>query len=517
MKRRVDFYKRITGRKFKEDVRRPSFDDTIAKQAKKSTTKYPLRLLGTGKKDVYITEEEREVNFHIIGGSRQGKSKYLEYHIRKDIDTGLGLCLIDPSDFGATFKAVLNYCASINHQKVLIIDPNTLYDYGKVACIQPLNAKFATRSAHSVKDAINTLLGSSEANTQRIQENLDALLRLLATQNLTLYESSYFTNYQREQWRPILDNATGADAQTIGEKFSSYGSWKDGFTTTITRLNVFNQEPLSLMVGAEGIDFGKMVDEGWVILCNLFPEPYLEPKTSTFLGILIISQIIRAVDMLNNRKEGFNKKFYLYIDEAGSFATPQIKLLLNNKSKSGLHLIFAHHHFSQFANQSDVLDAINHNTGVKIMFALRDDVDRLKMMRELGFPNPAEASHTYSNLPKRHFLVKNNKEYAVEVIAPYIENAFVSHETLETYIRERLKDPWYLTKGDIMEQIKTRIKTVDNTNDTPTADTPSPDERTIPDRKTNKHTPKTGRKSLLDLRDEAEKFIRDNQTPQADG
>ncbi|CAN5361117.1 hypothetical protein BH10ACI1_BH10ACI1_02720 [soil metagenome] len=503
MKRRLKFYN--------PKINRPTLDQTISKYRKQSRSKFPLRLLGVGSKELHMTEEEREVNFHVIGGSRQGKSKFLEYNIRKDIDMGFGLCLIDPSDFGATFNAVLDYCVSINHQKVCIIDPNTLYDYGSVACIQPLNAQYPTKSAQSVKDAINLLLGSSEVATPRIQENLDALLRMLAQENMTLHETSYFVDYERREWAGILEQAKSRDAQIVKEKFKSYGFWKQEFTTTVTRLSAFRNEPVSLMVGGNpGIDFKKMVDEGWVILCNLFPEPYLDLKTSTFLGILVISQIINAVDTLN-KGGNWGKKFYLYIDEAGSFATPQIKLLLNNKSKSGLHLIFAHHHFSQFANQTDVLDAINHNTGIKVMFALRDETDRIKMMKQLGFgSNSQEASERYAHLPVQHAVIMKNKENAMEVVTPRVDKIQVTDSQRKSYIQERLLDSHYLPKYDIEKQIESRIKSV--TNDTQTVHTPPPIERTVSDRKTDSGAKKTGRKSLLDFGAEAEKFIRDNKT-----
>jgi hypothetical protein len=509
MKRRIDLYQRITGRKMEFDRKRPSFDETIAKFTKSSKTKFPLRFLGRGHKDLYMTEEEREVNMHIIGGSRQGKSKFIEHNIRKDIDMGFGLCLIDPSDFGATYKAVLDYCISINHPKVLLIDPNTLYDYGAVACLNPLDKRFPTKSAHAVKDSVNILLGSSEANTQRIQENLDALFRMLAEMDLTLYEASYFVDYEDPGWREILSRAKGRDAQIIAKKFDSYQYWKSEFTTTVTRLGVFRTEPVSLMIGAGGIDFQKMVDEGWVILCNLFPEPYLDPKTSRFLGILIISQIIRAVDFLNNRAEGFNKKFYLYIDEAGRFATPQIEDLLSYKSKSGLHLIFAHHHFGQFADKA-ILDAINHNTGIKVMFALRDYKDRLETMRQLGFPNPKEAADLYGNLPKQHAVIKKNKEHALEVVTPYISSVHVTQQQREEYIRERLKDPWYLAKYEIEDQINARINPAATSS-------PPPVERAVSDRQTTSHSKKTRPKSLLDLGDEAEQFIRNHSPSKPDG
>lgn len=484
----------------------PSFKDTLNNFEKQSLSEYPLRLLGTGYKDLYMMEEEREVNFHIIGGSRQGKSKYLEYHIRRDIDLGFGLCLIDPSDFGATFNAVLDYCASIGHEKVCVIDPNTLYDYGSVACIQPLNPDYPTKSAHSVKDSINMLLGTSEANTQRIQENLDALLRMLASEGLTLYETGYFVDYEARAWEPILNKAKGKDAQIIREKFGTYGYWKSEFTTTVTRLGKIRNEPLSLMIaGQPGINFRQMVDDGWVILCNLFPAPYLKPEESTFLGILIISQIIQAIDELN-RGGKWGKKFYLYIDEAGSFATPQIQLLLDNKSKSGLHLVFAHHHFDQFEGQNKVLSSIMHNTGIKVMFAVREPSHRLKMLHSMNFENPREASHTYGNLPKQHAVIKKNKEYPMEVVTPTIESVEMTAAERESYIRELLKQPWYLAKYEIERQIQSRG-----------VYPPALIQGTVPDRQTVKHPPATRPKSLLDLGADALKLIRHNQTAQPDG
>lgn len=486
----------------------PSFEETLAKYKKKSASKYPLRLLGTGYKELWMMEEEREVNFHIIGGSRQGKSKYIEYHIRKDIDMGFGLCLIDPSDFSATYKAILDYCVSINHQKVLIIDPNTLYDYGSVACIQPLNPRYATKSAQTVKDSINILLGASESNTQNIQENLDALLRMLALEKLTLYEAAYFADYENPNWKLILDRAKGVDAQTLREKFKTYPQWKSEFTTTVRRLKDFRTEPLSMIIGGQpGIDFEKMIDDGWVILCNLFPEPYLTPKISTFLGILIISQIIQAVDALN--RKNWNKKFYLYIDEAGRFATPQIENLLSYKSKSGLHLIFAHHHFGQFADQK-ILDSINHNTGIKVMFAVREPSDRMKMMKMMDFDNPSEASHKYGNLPKQHAVIKKNKENAMEVIAPTINSIYVPDEQREAYIRERLQAPWYLPKYEIENQIDGRIRPA-------TTNTLSLIEGTAPDSQATVNPPKTRPSSLLDLGEEAEQFIGNYTPPKSDG
>lgn len=473
-------------------------------------------MLGIGKKKVYMTEEERDGNMHILGTSGHGKSKLLEHLIREDINRGFGLCLIDPSDFAATYKSVLEYCASINYKKVCIIDPSTLYDFGKVACIQPLDPKTPTKSVQSVKDAINILFGSSIDSTPRIQENLDALLRMLAGQSLTLHEATYFTDYENPNWKQLLDKGAGSDVQLIREKFKSYAYWKSEFTTTVTRLNILHEEPLSLMIGADlGIDFVKMIDEGWVILCNLYPY-HIKPQHSDFLGILIISQLNRAIEILNHR-EGFGEKgrrFYLYIDEAGRFATPQIENILSYNRKSGFNLIFAHHFLKQIKNAM-VLDAIKNNTTIKLMFHMADDQNRFEMIRTLGFGGditPQDAAHRYSNLPKRHFVIKKGKDYPAECVTPDVPKAYAPN--LEEYIRERLSEPWYLERYKIQEQIEQRIN--QPINDTETIHTPPPKKRTVPNRKTNSDPPKTGRKSLLDFGDEAEKFIRDNSAAKGD-
>jgi len=61
---------------------------------------YPIRELGAGTDEyVYLTEEEREANMHIVGEPRQGKSSFIEYLIREDIQSGNTVCLLDAALF----------------------------------------------------------------------------------------------------------------------------------------------------------------------------------------------------------------------------------------------------------------------------------------------------------------------------------------------------------------------------------------------------------------------------------
>jgi hypothetical protein len=132
MPRRRDYLFLRTGERREDIGRRESYTQIADRRFKQSRSDYPLRLLGVGsEKHVYISEEERYLNFHLLGAPGEGKSKFLEYHIRRDIEMDTGLCLIDPSEKGDTARNVLNYCAQINYKKVIVIDPALIAEYKK--------------------------------------------------------------------------------------------------------------------------------------------------------------------------------------------------------------------------------------------------------------------------------------------------------------------------------------------------------------------------------------------------
>src|SRR5712692_12021298 len=64
---------------------------------------------------------------HVIGGSRKGKSKYLELDIQKKIDEGLGFALLDWH--GTLYRDVLNYLACVQPQREIILLNPSQPDY----------------------------------------------------------------------------------------------------------------------------------------------------------------------------------------------------------------------------------------------------------------------------------------------------------------------------------------------------------------------------------------------------
>lgn len=440
---KYDFFKMMHGKTIEEVGREvPSAENTVDRIVKQLKSNYELRLLGSSKDGhIYISEEERSANFHILGAPGEGKSKFLEYHIRRDIDMGNGLCLIDPSEKGDTARNVLNYCARIGYEKVVLIDPTLISEYKKVPAIAPLNPKTVKRSVEGVMEALSILFDVKATATPRIKRYLSALLRILAQQNLTLREARYFSDYYRDIKEREAILGYDRDSSVIRNLFRSEYKYDNFFSSSVNRLDALWQEPLASILGnSQGIDFKRAVGDGWVILVNLSPYQLTEDEAE-LLGIIVLSQIIQAVDSLvNNRWKGV---FYLYIDEVGRFATPQIETLLSYKRKSGLRLYLAHHHFDQFENKKKVLSSIENNARIKLMFDTPNYDDRIKMIKALGYGGdipPLMAAYANQNIPKQNAVLKKNKETPIRIKIPDVPNM---PEAPKEFIEKILSQSFY--------------------------------------------------------------------------
>lgn len=462
-----------------EDIKRtlPTYDSLHKEVISSLRTNYDLRLLGySDEGEQTISEEERDVNFHILGAPKSGKSKFLEYHIQKDIDMGNGLCLIDPSDKADTANNVLAYCAKIGYEKVILIDPMLISDYKKIPCLAPLKQNYVHKSVEGVMESLAILFKGDYSSMRRIRRLLSALLRMLAKQGLTTNEAIYFSEYDHYAGFRKKIIHSDRDSRIIDDMFTSKFRFDKEFASTVNIMDVFWQEPLMSIIGnSEGIDFVRAVADGWVVLVNLSPYK-LNDEQSKLLGIMVISQIIQAVDILQNSNRGnWDGRFYLYIDEVGRFATPQIDTLLSYKRKSGVIMYLAHHFYDQFEDNRKVLSSIENNTGVKLMFNTRKYEDRMQMIKSLGYGGdipPVVASYANSDLPKQHAVLKKNKEAPCRIRIPDVETP---PPASREYIEKILSQPFY--------------KDVRSTPAHPK----SPEYREVDDDKTDSQTPLPGR------------------------
>lgn len=448
----------------------PTIDETLDEQWKGLRTKYPLRILGHGQTTLTMTEEERP-HAHFIGTTGEGKSKFLEYLIREDIRRGFGVCLIDPTTGAKTAYDVLKWCCANKIEKVCLIDPHRRWEDKKIAGINPFlyrrekdgsitnSQKLGKTSVDSVVDTLRILFQTKDpAQTSFINRYLPAVLTCLYNAQAPLSEALYFTNQiYINQRREIFSYTDPRNPYRLDleEAFRNPRQFEH-LQTTINRLKAFFQDPLALMFGVDkGIDFMKMVRDGWVILVNLDSSLDLDVMDARLLGTMVINQILVAMDRLFYKKDNKGTRYYLYIDEAGEYATRKLARTFALKGKTGLRVTIGHQYFGQFEDKF-VVDAINGLTKFKAMFDLpgREDRDKITKMFYGGEISDRQASFANADIPKQEAVMKVIKGKPQRVRIPDVDTPKVSKDRLNEYITKLYEQPWYYDPHEVTEAHK---------------------------------------------------------------
>lgn len=193
-------YRRLMGRSRKLDLRLPRLPALTEKlRADIGNPKHPTRLLALTNADqmpVLLSEDDRETHMHLLGSTRQGKSKLMELLIRGDIERGFGACLLDPSDNGDTANNVLRHCAAIGFEKVVYVNPSDFARFDAVPVMNPFQYNMpASVSAGNIKNALQVLWNSQDfAETPRIDKFLPAVISAIHAAKGTLSDIKYFAD-----------------------------------------------------------------------------------------------------------------------------------------------------------------------------------------------------------------------------------------------------------------------------------------------------------------------------------
>src|SRR6185503_8120247 len=236
------------------------------------------------------------------------------------------------------------------------------------------------------------------------------------------------------------------------------------FSSTVNRLEPFWDSTLALMFGAnEGVDFIKMITEGWVILVNLYSGLGFEPIHTRLLGTTVINEIIFGLDRLRNK--GWRGVYYLYIDEAGRYANRNLADLLAYKRKSGLRVTVAHQYFKQFEDPT-VLEAVKNLCKIKVMFDTPNPADRLEMIKALGYGGdiPAvAATYANQNLPKQYAIIKKGKTTPERARIEDVTEVKPQKKRDDEF-KTKIRNEWNLSSDQVWNQINERFN--GTTNDT---------------------------------------------------
>jgi hypothetical protein len=428
--------------------------------------------------EINITEEDRSNHMHILGTTREGKSKFLEMLLQGDIDGGFGATLLDPSDNGATCYDVLRYCMKKNYHKVCLIDP---HDYATcIPTINPLKWKGAGATdavVANLMESVQVLWGQTGfENTPRIATYLEAIFTVLyATGNPDLGKERLACTIPDAIAFSVKDNLM---LNTLREKILSCSHKYDDarlkleevfhangkqtylyeYISTTRRLAPFFKYLPKRIFGSSDtcIDFRQMVSENWIILVNLDKTRLWGTPQQRILGTLVINEIVNAV--MDLRANSWQGKHYLYIDEAGQYSTRVLADIMAYKGKSGLWATLSHQFYNQFEDKY-VLDAVENLCKFKVMFSVPNTADRNRMLRDMYTGQvKEEAVDSYLSLKKQNCVIKVDKQPPIKTHVRDVETPEYTGREVEAFKNSVIyTNSWYRTTEGVQQEINQRF------------------------------------------------------------
>ncbi len=336
-------------------------------------------------KNIYMKDDDRARHLYVIGQTGTGKTSFLKNLVIQDINSGKGVCFIDPhgdavedilskipkerakdviyfnpSDTERPLALnMLEYDEKLPEQKTFVINElleifNKLYDMKTVG--GPMFEQYFRNATSLVMDSpelgntlleINLVFADKKFREMKLEKCKNQLVKLF--------------------WKEIAEKAGGeASLQNmipyISSKFDSF------LSNDIMRPIVLQEK--------SSFNFREVMDSGKILLVNL-SKGKLGELNSALIGLIIVGKIALAAFSRSNIQEGDRKPFYLYIDEFQNVTTNSIEKILSEARKYKLNLIIANQFVGQLSE--NISKAVFGNVGSKIAFRVgADDGDLLE-------------------------------------------------------------------------------------------------------------------------------------------
>jgi hypothetical protein len=265
-----------------------------------------------------IKEEDRKIHFYIVGASGTGKSKFLEFLIRQDIQKGNGFGVIDPH--GDLVEDVKGYLALTLSQeeleeRVVLIDPT---DERYTVAFNPLEKIEGVSSAEIAAELVEAFKKIwADAWGARMEDLLRNTLIALIEAELTLDNLPRFLidNDFREN---VLERVTHPIAKKYFQRFNALAprTREEWMESTLNKVNAFlSDDRIREIFSYQKSSFNlrEIMDNRKILLIKLDRGRLKE--NGDLLGSLLMTKIRMAAFSRSDIPKERRVPFYLYIDE----------------------------------------------------------------------------------------------------------------------------------------------------------------------------------------------------------
>lgn len=389
---------------------------------------------------VGITQKDRLSHFYVVGSTGTGKTKFLEYLIRQDIDNGNGFGIVDAhGDLIEDIKAYLSFLCGVPSgkyppERVVLIDP---FDPEYTVCLNPLeriDGILPAVIAAEVVAAFKKIWADAWGN--RMEDLLRNSLIALIENDLTLIELPLFIADIRVR-RRILARVVHPICQQYFQKFNdlrpqTQDEWAESTLNKVQALLSDDRVRHIFSARKSTVDFREVIDTKKILLVKL--DRGRLHGSADLLGSLILAKIQAAAFSRTDIPKLERVPFYLYIDEFQNFATENFIQTLAEARKYGLPLTLAHQNLIQLP--ATLRASVISNCRLQAYFRIsRDDAN---ILAKESFASIYEEPvgwdfyiRSLQELEPRKFIVKNKngggvrklRTFLVETIPEYLQRS----------------------------------------------------------------------------------------------
>lgn len=320
-----------------------------------------------------IKKDDRRRHMYIIGKTGMGKTNLMEHMAISDIQTGNGLCVVDPH--GEFADKMLDYVPNHRINDVVYFNPGDVdwpIAFNVMEAVDP-------RYKHLIASGLIGVFKKIWADSwgPRLEYVLrNAILALLDYPGSTLLGIMRMLvdkDFRKKVIRQIKDPVVKS---FWVDEYSKYPDRFQAEAIAPIQNKVGQFLSISLIRNIVGqvkskIDIREVMDNKKILLLNLAKGKVGEDASALF-GAMVITKIQLAAMSRVDVPESQRPDFYLYVDEFQNFATDAFADILSEARKYHLNLIIAHQYIGQLevGGSTRVRDAVFGNVGTIISFRI---------------------------------------------------------------------------------------------------------------------------------------------------
>ena len=419
---------------------------------------------------VRMADADRRRHLYVIGQTGTGKTVFMKSMLRQDVESGKGVCVIDPHGDFAEF--VLSIVPPERAEDVIYFDPGDIdFPMGlnmfEIDPTHPEQKSMVIDELFGIFDKLYDLKTTGGPMFEKYFKN-SALLLLddyahevptLADISRVLVDDAYRADKLTRETNPLVTQFWQLEAEKAqGEQ--SLASMAPYITSKITSF-VFN-EFLRPIINQQksSFNFREVMDNQKILVVNL-SKGRIGDLNANLLGMIIVGKLLMSalsrVDIIN---EDDRKDMYLYIDEFQNFTTDSISTILSEARKYHLDLIIAHQFIKQL--KEGIRDAVFGNVGSIASFRIGpDDAEFMKNKFEPIF-SPQDLINI-DNLNAYVNLLVNGQTTQPFNIKLETERVFgAGNPEMVTYLKQLSRSKFSRPRAEVEDEIKAKFNT--NTN-----------------------------------------------------